>query len=469
MWKSKLTFIGASLLVLSTTNTYAQPVTTSSAAIETTISAYQGPASLFQETHIVKLNSGPQIINISNLPNTISPESIMLDLPKNVTSSSYSYAPSDVTPQGLLRKMIGKNIGWATVNPSTGKETIRQGKLISTSNGTIIKFPEGIALNPIGRPVISDWPKNAMLGNGIRIKANASEGDAAIGLGYLASHFSWGATYVITLQGEDTTAKLGGNISIINNSGHDFKNANLRLIAGHINMRAPRPMMRAANAEMAMASAPMADGISESSAQDTHIYTLEGKHHITNSTVETIPFISSDDLKIRKKYVLTGYVRNNPEPSGDEGQFVTPEIRFSIRNDKAAGLGEALPAGTVRVMAMQDGVPMLLGEDRITNTPVGEQINLRTGRAFDVTAKRKQTSFKQGNDRHNFEASYEITLSNNKSTGVVVEMVERLPGLWKITDENLRHVKRDTASAVWSVPVPANGTITLGYSMKTHR
>ena len=50
-----------------------------------------------------------------------------------------------------------------------------------------------------------------------------------------------------------------------------------------------------------------------------------------------------------------------------------------------AGLGDALPAGTVRVY-MRDarGQPQFIGENTIGHTPMGSSLALKTGEAFDV-------------------------------------------------------------------------------------
>lgn len=456
--------VGAPVL---TETVMAETLTISKHPNQTSITAYQGPMSLFQQTYKVSLPAGPQIINITDLPGSIVPETIMLDGTDAIKIASFSYAKSDITPRDLLSKLIGQNIGWATRNQKTGLDVIRSGELISVSAGIIIKFPGGIELDPPGHPVIDGWPEGAILGDGIRVMADAQKGTSPLTLGYLAGGLGWQTSYVIMLEGEANTAKFDGIMTVVNQTGSDFKQAKIRLVAGHVNMTQPSVVLR--GGQMEMLSASMNDGISENPAFDTHIYNLDGQFDINNGAMLAIPFIASDELQIRKRYVLEGYVRGNPEPSSESGAFVTPEIRFSLKNDKAAGLGKALPAGTVRVMAVRDGAPMLLGEDRISHTPTGETINLRTGRAFDVTAKRKQVIFRKGSDHSNFNAGYEIILKNTKSTGVVVDVIEHLPGKWKITTETIRHVKRDIATAIWSVPVPANGQVTLSYAMETHR
>src|SRR3546814_16307129 len=67
---------------------------------------------------------------------------------------------------------------------------------------------------------------------------------------------------------------------------------------------------------------------------------------------------------------------------------------LSFRNDSASGLGEPLPSGTIRVYGPAGDAPAFLGEDRLEDTAVGEDVRLAIGRSFDVTATPRQTDFR---------------------------------------------------------------------------
>ena len=61
-------------------------------------------------------------------------------------------------------------------------------------------------------------------------------------------------------------------------------------------------------------------------------------------------------------------------------------MRFA--NSKAAGMGEQLPSGVVRIY-MRDarGQPQFVGEDHIGHTSAGSEMALKIGDAFDVTVQ----------------------------------------------------------------------------------
>ena len=94
-------------------------------------------------------------------------------------------------------------------------------------------------------------------------------------------------------------------------------------------------------------------------------------------------------------------------------------------------------------------------------------MRLKLGDAFDVTADKKQTDFKKlgGTGKYNavFESAYEMVLKNAKKEAVVVTVQEPMPGDWQILSASHPHTKGASNTAVWSVPVPAEGRIVLTY------
>ena len=72
-----------------------------------------------------------------------------------------------------------------------------------------------------------------------------------------------------------------------------------------------------------------------------------------------------------------------PAGSHRRSRNVPTRARFSTSRD--GGLGDALPAGTVRVYQRDArGNPQFIGENAIGHTPMGSELRLITGEAFDV-------------------------------------------------------------------------------------
>jgi hypothetical protein len=136
-------------------------------------------------------------------------------------------------------------------------------------------------------------------------------------------------------------------------------------------------------------------------------------------------------------------------------------LRFVNRD---GDLGIPLPAGTVRAyMPDSHGGGQLIGEDSIAHTARGEEVALRLGEAFDLTADRVQTDFRVISDRVH-QSSFRIEIRNADPKPATVKVREPLHGEWRISSESLPHVKESAGSAVWQVQVPAEGKAVLEYT-----
>ena len=168
-------------------------------------------------------------------------------------------------------------------------------------------------------------------------------------------------------------------------------------------------------------------------------------------------------------------------------------LRFS--SSRNAGLGDALPAGIVRVYQRDArGNPQFVGEHRIGHTPMGSDIGLATGQAFDVKVRPivesrgtigsdewvKYERFRIRNPdgsvttgEREFQKTYWRTtmryvLTNASPRPVTVDVVQG--GLsWdtRVTQESLPSEKLNADEVRWRVPVPANGETVLTATFDT--
>ena len=80
----------------------------------------------------------------------------------------------------------------------------------------------------------------------------------------------------------------------------------------------------------------------------------------------------------------------------------------------------ALPSGKVRVYQRDDdGSLEFVGEDRLDHTPKDEDVRVRIGNAFDITAERVVTDSRRVSDRVNEEA-VDVKIRKDASLGVHV-------------------------------------------------
>jgi hypothetical protein len=285
-----------------------------------------------------------------------------------------------------------------------------------------------------------------------------------------------------------------GWITLTNNSGTEYRAANTLLVAGAVgggggsedeygNRRPyyapPRPpgATRTAGTETS----------DRERIGDFYIYPLAERTTIANRQTKQVSFLDVAGAPAQRAYEY----RNGWLGSAEDPQSVNTVLRFSSSRDQ--GLGDALPAGTIRVYQRdQRGNPQFVGESRIDHTPMGSQIGLTTGQAFDVkvqpvvvdrrriTAQEWEASYRyriieNGREVRTVEVQSQptywqttmrYTVTNARPTPVTVFVTQE--GLWpyywsqtRLVSESIRSERPSADRVVWQVPVPANGTVNV--------
>ena len=147
------------------------------------------------------------------------------------------------------------------------------------------------------------------------------------------------------------------------------------------------------------------------------------------------------------------------------------DVYVVLKNEKTSGLGLPLPEGVVRVYKKDgNGFLQFVGEDRVGHTPENELIRLHLGKAFDITADKRQIEFKKiagsGSSNMVVESGYAILLKNAKKEQVTVKVRETIPGDWEILDESVQHAKETAQAASWLITIPPLDTVTLTYRVR---
>jgi hypothetical protein len=203
----------------------------------------------------------------------------------------------------------------------------------------------------------------------------------------------------------------------------------------------------------------------EESLDQYHLYTLPRKTDIGNNQTKQVALLSAPRVPVNRELVVRGQSYTYRAQSTDGWTKLPVASMLSFLN-KDGSLGIPLPKGVVRVYSKDSrGNAQFVGEDAIGHTPKGETVHLKLGESFDVTARRKQTSFKKlsGTSAFNyaFEAGFEIELKNARPEPVNIKVLEELPGDWTLVRASQPHAKESASLASWLVQVPADGTANL--------
>jgi len=428
------------------------------------ITAYNTNRALVRDRRTIKLLPGEMTLKFMDVAAQIMPETVSLKSISNpgdlqILEQNYEY---DLMSQAsLMEKYVGKGV--RLVNKSNDLSFVEESAtLLSNNEGPIYKIGEDIYLGHPGSVVLPEIPDELIAKPSLIWLLNNAGTDHEVEVTYLTNGVSWKADYVATLSKDEKTLNLEGWVTLTNESGTQYTNAQLKLVAGDVNMvQPPMPVMAKARGGMEMMAMDAAAPMQQEAFGEYHLYTLPRRTTIKQNQSKQVSLLRADGAAVTKVYEFRGqgHYYTQPTPSQPEHIGVT----LKLKNEEANKLGMPLPAGIMRVY-QEDSTGMLqfTGEDQVKHTPKDEEVSLRLGNAFDVMGERTQTEFNiVGTNVH--QSSYKIVLRNHKDTAVTVDVIETIPGDWKIVESSHPHVKKDAQTAVFTIPVPVDGEVELTY------
>ena len=310
------------------------------------------------------------------------------------------------------------------------------------------------------------------------------------GISYVTGGMSWEAAYNLVVNqrpGKDNFAadagekvELVGWVTMNNETGQDFDEARIKLMAGDVNKLRPVPPREYAYKARAMAmDAASSAGVvvTEKTFDEFHLYTLEHPATLHDHETKQVEFVSAGNVSAQRVYVYEGFDKElypyyggdaNQDPNYGSQANTKIWVMQQFKNSKENSLGIPLPKGRVRFYRRdEDGQLEFTGENEIDHTPTDETIRLYTGNAFDITGDRRRVEIHVDTRNRSIDESFEITLHNHKKQPVQVQVVERLYRWvnWKIVDETSAFHKRDAQTVEFPVNVATNGQQTLRYTV----
>ena len=418
-------------------------------------------------------------------PTTVAFESISDPVGTRVMEQNYQYDLVDNAK--LLDRYIGQSISVAQVHGDKTEQL--SGKLLSASGGLILQRDSGevVTLSSYSNIQFPALPGGLISKPTLVWKVASKNGGAQdTRVSYQTQGVTWWSDYNVTMreQAGNCSMDLAAWVTLVNQSGGSYANAQLKLVAGEVN-RAPSAAPAAIGYAMKRAAImekdEAAQGFTESGLSEYHLYTLGRRTDLPdNSTKQLELFPAVHDVACRKQLVFTA----GPEPykywwSGpiqDQGYAATNQgtvgSYLEFDNKEGNHLGVPLPAGRVRVnMANQsDGALEFIGEDVIKHTPRNETLKIKLGNAFDIVGERKQTSFHIDVAAKTIDENFEISVRNRKkeaATVIVREYLYRWSN-WEVTAKNHAFTKRDAETIDFPLELAADSegkiTYTVHYS-----
>ncbi len=428
------------------------------------VTVYNSDIGLVKDTRHVNVPTGSGELRFADVAAQIQPVTVgvrSLGDPKSFRVLEQNYEYDLMSPEKVLDKYVGRKLKIMTWNDFQDRKDTVEATLLS-NEGQIYQVGDEIYLGYPGVKVVPELPDNLISKPTLTwLYENQSASGQDLEVSYLTAGISWKADYVMTLDAADKNADLSGWVTVDNRSGAMYRDATLKLVAGDIH-REQQAMDSMAPKAMMMRSAAVG-GFAEQPFFEYHIYNLDRKTTIKNNQTKQINLLEASGLAIQKEYSVRGesYVYYQAAPGQSRKLPVGVFVKFI--NSKTNKLGMPLPAGTFRLYKKDgDGSQQFIGEFSIRHTPADEGVELKAGDAFDVTAERVQTDFKQLTSRST-ESEWEITLKNHKTEDITVAIVESLTGDWKIVSSSHPYKKTDAFAARFDIPVPKNGEVKVKY------
>ena len=357
-----------------------------------------------------------------------------------------------------------------TVENNNERLTPKRAVLLSNNSGQVWQIDDQIVINPTGIAEIrfdklpADLIAKPTL---VWTLINTGADTHTIEASYLTQGLGWRADYVVVVNQNDTKADLNGWVTINNNSGATYRNAELKLVAGDVNRVQEQREVAMDAMRMKSVQVAQAPQFQEQSFFEYHLYSLQRPTTMKNNETKQISLLSAANFAVKKELVLNGqpfYFQgyNNPGEAIKEkvGVFV------EFKNSKENSLGQPLPAGIVRVYkADTTNAQQFIGESRIDHTPKDESVRVKLGDAFDVVAERKQVDYK-AISRRIIEYAYEIRIRNHKEEPITVVVNEPIGGDWEIVNSSFPAQKTAAFAARFNVPVVKDGEAVLTYRVR---
>jgi hypothetical protein len=471
---------------------------------DVSVTIYNNNIALVQDRRQLPLPAGRSRQEFPDVSAQIRPETVSLS-GEGLEIVEQNFDFDLLSPQALMQKAIGETVTLVRTNPANGAETRERARVLAANGGVVLQIGERIeVLRDDGLPVrviFDKVPENLRARPTLSVTLESRRGGTRpVTLSYLTPGLGWKADYVALFDEQAGKIDVQGWITLTNNSGTTYNRADTLLVAGQVQMQQPQnpygddygyqppPPPRGSMRR------PGTQSAGRERLGDFYLYPLSERTTIANRQTKQVSFLDVSGTPGRKAYEFhVGWLPGEEAPRSADTM-----VKFSTSRDQ--GLGDALPAGIVRVY-MKDarGNAQFIGENSIGHTPMGSDLGLKTGEAFDVKVhpvveERTRITQEQWEATSRFrivnpdgstvraegetltktdlwQTQVRYTVTNARPEPVTVDLTQSgLEGYWRdtrIVSESIRSERVSANQVVWRVPVPANGSTTLNVTFQS--
>jgi hypothetical protein len=472
------------------------------------------------------LRSGLNEVTTNQVTTQLEPDSVVLRDPSlrgTAAKPSFhiveqNYDAAVVTQDWLLQKYEGKTIDFQPpqgflVDGKLISSPVVQGKIIRApqqagqynqygqynQNQPLIEVDGKLQFSLPGTPLFPASTDGLLLKPTLRWQIDSEKAQKlSAELAYITGGLSWEATYnVVAPNGGDAVGKAAGSsaaseekadivgwVTIHNQSGTEFPQARIKLMAGDVARITPGKADRFRGGEydgIELAGALANPQVTQKAFDDFHLYDLNRTVSLRDGEIKQIQFIEASGVTLARSYIYDGAAENR-QPISNFGNNINQQRSYGLnadntkiqiaeefKNSESNHLGIPLPAGRIRLYRRDaDGQMEFVGESTINHIPTEDTVKINTGSAFDVKGSRRQVDFHINQSDHILDETFEIKLINQKPEPVNVNVLEHLyrGDNWEVQHNSGDYTKLDSHTIQFPIQVPAKGEATLTYSVR---
>jgi len=280
----------------------------------------------------------------------------------------------------------------------------------------------------------------------------------SVAISYFTSGISWQSSYEMRLNAAGSEALLTPYVSVTNNSGEEYEDAEINLIIGNVNLvESIRQLAQGGRWEEARAQfgAPKREAeklegrrgglgaggggsdrdaatikrVAKESVGEYAIFKIEGTETVSNGWTKRMRMAPPSTVKTIDLYA------SKPKEFGTSALVRVIEFK----NDKESGLGEyPIPAGSVQVMQEDAGRLSLVGSTQAKYLPIKDKARWNLGadplvqlEVKMMNEERERLAFTNAGrfqrlSGWDYEWEYMLEVRNNKRTPIALEIHQTL-------------------------------------------
>jgi hypothetical protein len=302
----------------------------------------------------------------------------------------------------------------------------------------------------------------------LKLSLSSTKSLPTLGLAYFTDGASWQASYEVILGGKD--ARVTGS-AVVRSSTLNAPDAELQLLAGDVGLASPaQPLARRAPAMAALSYEGAA--AKEARVGESHLYTLPGRVTIRPGETSLVALFEPTSAPVAKRLVVhSGIPYWGGLPQYGDEQEVPVSVAYVVTRALKTPFGDTpVPGGIARIYQRDDGGRLqLIGESSLDHTAAGQPLDLDAGTAFDLTARRTQTTYsitRDKNGKSTATADYRVTVANATDSSAAVEVYEERGGDWAVLQSSVPADRLSSTRVRFRVVVPAKGETTITYQIR---